>query len=56
MSYQNILEEIDNNILTITINRPKKLNALNRETIQELHEALKAAKKNSEVKVVIITG
>ena len=56
MSYQNILEEIDDNILTITINRPKKLNALNRETIQELHEAFKEAKADDEVKVVIITG
>ncbi|HKJ49046.1 MAG TPA: enoyl-CoA hydratase-related protein [Christiangramia sp.] len=56
MSYSNILEEIDDNILTITINRPKKLNALNRETIQELHEAFKEAKDDDEVKVVIITG
>jgi len=56
MSYQNILEEIENNILTISINRPKKLNALNRETIQELHEAFKEAKSNKEVKLVIITG
>ncbi len=56
MSYQNILVEIEDNILTITINRPKKLNALNRETIQELHEAFKNAKEDDEVKVVIITG
>ncbi|MDX1760697.1 MAG: enoyl-CoA hydratase-related protein [Christiangramia sp.] len=56
MSYNNILEELEENILTITIDRPKKLNALNRETIQELHEAFKAAKDNDEVKVVIITG
>ncbi|WP_300441022.1 enoyl-CoA hydratase-related protein [Christiangramia sp.] len=56
MSYQNILENIEDNILTITINRPKKLNALNRETIQELHNAFKSAKTNEEVKVVIITG
>ncbi|WP_295180622.1 enoyl-CoA hydratase-related protein [uncultured Christiangramia sp.] len=56
MSYQNILEEIENEILTITIDRPKKLNALNRETILELHQAFKAAKDNDEVKVVIITG
>lgn len=56
MSYQNILEEIEDNILTITINRPKKLNALNRETIQELHNAFKAAKENDEVKVIILTG
>ncbi|CAL68158.1 enoyl-CoA hydratase/isomerase family protein [Christiangramia forsetii] len=56
MSYQNILEEIEDNILTISIDRPKKLNALNRETIQELHEAFKEARTNDEVKVVIITG
>jgi enoyl-CoA hydratase len=56
MSYNNILEEIENNILTLTINRPKKLNALNRETIQELHNALKEARSNDEVKVIILTG
>ena len=56
MSYNNILEEIEDNILRITIDRPKKLNALNRETIQELHDAFKEAKDNDEVKVVIITG
>ena len=56
MNYNNILEEIEGNILTISINRPKKLNALNRETIQELHEAFKEARSNDEVKVIIITG
>jgi len=56
MSYQNIVENIENNILTITIDRPKKLNALNRETISELHQAFKAAKNDDEVKVIIITG
>lgn len=56
MNYNNILEEIEDNILTITINRPKKLNALNRETIQELHAALKEARANDEVKVIILTG
>jgi enoyl-CoA hydratase len=56
MSYQNILKKIDNNILTITINRPKKLNALNRDTIMELHQAFKEAKEDDEVKVIIITG
>ncbi|TBW27813.1 enoyl-CoA hydratase/isomerase family protein [Gramella sp. KN1008] len=56
MSYNNILEEIEDNILTITVNRPKKLNALNRETIQELHNAFKQARSNDEVKVIILTG
>ncbi|MCG9971337.1 enoyl-CoA hydratase/isomerase family protein [Christiangramia crocea] len=56
MSYKNILEEIEDNILTITIDRPKKLNALNRETIQELHNAFKEARSNEEIKVIILTG
>ncbi|MUP45207.1 enoyl-CoA hydratase [Gramella sp. BOM4] len=56
MSYQNISEHIEDHILTLKIDRPKKLNALNRETIQELHEALKSAKHDDEVKVVILTG
>ncbi|SMC37196.1 enoyl-CoA hydratase/isomerase family protein [Cellulophaga tyrosinoxydans] len=40
----------------VTINRPTKLNALNRETIQELHDAFKTLDKDKSVKVIIITG
>jgi enoyl-CoA hydratase len=56
MNYKNILSETQNGITTITINRPEKLNALNRTTIKELHLAFKAADENKKVKVVIITG
>ena len=56
MSRKNIIEEFEEGILTITINRPKKLNALNKETIQELHEAFQDAHDDSDVKLVIITG
>lgn len=56
MSYQNILSSTSNGITTITINRPNKLNALNRDTIQELHDAFDAANKSRDTKVVIITG
>lgn len=56
MSYHNILSEFDNGITTITINRPKKLNALNRDTIQELHTALSIAEQEAETKVIIVTG
>ncbi|RSK41436.1 enoyl-CoA hydratase/isomerase family protein [Mangrovimonas spongiae] len=56
MSYNNILSEQNNGITTITINRPKKLNALNKATIQELHEAFKAADNDANTKVIIITG
>ena len=41
---------------TITINRPSKLNALNKETINELHDALNEAERDPDTKVVIITG
>jgi len=56
MSYNNILSQTENGISTITINRPSKLNALNKETIEELHNAFDAADKDASVKVIIVTG
>lgn len=56
MNYENILSDYANGITTITINRPTKLNALNKDTIQELHDAFAAADKDSDTKVIIITG
>lgn len=56
MSYNNLLLEQNNGIATITINRPSKLNALNKETIQELHDAFEACDADAVTKVIIITG
>lgn len=56
MEFENILTENNDGILQITIDRPKKLNALNRETIEELHQAFAEAKEDETVKVVILTG
>jgi enoyl-CoA hydratase len=56
MSYNNIISEHDNGITTITINRPSKLNALNTETIGELHDAFAKADSDTLTKVIIITG
>ena len=56
MRYNNILSDNSNGITTITINRPNKLNALNKETIEELHYAFSAADKDSSTKVIVITG
>ncbi len=56
MTYENLLTVIENGVLTITINRPDKLNALNKKTVSEIGEAIKAAKDNSDVKAIIITG
>jgi enoyl-CoA hydratase len=54
--YQNILTDEKGGIQLITINRPKQLNALNKDTIAELHEALKAADANRDIRVIILTG
>ncbi|MGB3344691.1 MAG: enoyl-CoA hydratase-related protein [Aequorivita sp.] len=56
MSYQNIISKTKDGITTITINRPSKLNALNRETIEELRDAFEEADDSSKTKVIIITG
>ena len=56
MNNQNILIEKQNNIAVITINRPTKLNALNKATIQELHDCFKTLNEDKSVKAIIITG
>jgi len=56
MNFENILIENSNGLATITINRPKKLNALNKATIEELHEAFKMLNTDRTVQVIIITG
>jgi enoyl-CoA hydratase len=56
MTYQNLLTKTENGTQTITINRPDKLNALNKLTVQELGQAIQAAKADGGVKAVIITG
>lgn len=56
MQYSNLLVDNQDAICTITINRPKKLNALNTETIKELHEAFKQADESRKVQVIVITG
>ncbi|QDR79499.1 enoyl-CoA hydratase-related protein [Sporomusa termitida] len=56
-SYQNILvEKEDNGICTVTINRPKVLNALNPETMRELDDAADKIAADLSIRVVIITG
>lgn len=56
MSYINILSTFNDGVTTITINRPNKLNALNKDTIQELHEAISKADSDKGTKVIVITG
>ncbi len=56
MQFQNIQVSQNEKITTITIDRPSKLNALNKETIGELHEAFKKLKNDADCKVIILTG
>ena len=56
MDFQNIIITQQNGIATITINRPKVLNALNKLTLTELHNALNALESDTNTKVIIITG
>jgi enoyl-CoA hydratase len=51
-----ILTEIRNRIAFLTINRPQQLNALNKDTIEALHNALAAADADPAVGVIILTG
>lgn len=54
--YNNILSEKNGQIQQITINRPAQLNALNKETIEELSKAFKEAEQDASVGVIILTG
>ena len=51
-----ILQHKSDGILTITIQRPQALNALNAEVIKQLAEAIDRAQTDSEVKTIVITG
>ena len=56
MNFENILVNQENGLATITINRPKKLNALNIATINELHHAFEALNNDASTKVIVVTG
>ena len=54
--YDTLLTSLENNILTITINRPDKLNALNKHVMADLDEVMNEVESNPEIKAVILTG
>lgn len=56
MAYENLLYDVKEQIARITFNRPTVLNALNRKTMDELGDALNAARRDDSVRVLILTG
>ncbi len=56
MTYHNILISVHEGILTITVNRPDKLNALNKATIEEIGNAVRDGERDRTIAGIIITG
>jgi len=56
MSYKEILYDVKDNILTITLNRPEKLNAFTGVMMNELIDAFDRASKDDGIRAVVVTG
>lgn len=54
--YQTLLTSLENGIFTITINRPDKLNALNKQVMNDLDSVMNEVESNKEIKAAILTG
>nr|MBC8443490.1 enoyl-CoA hydratase/isomerase family protein [Deltaproteobacteria bacterium] len=54
--FENIILEFDGPLATLVINRPEKMNAVNNATADEIDGALDEVSKNSDVRVLILTG
>jgi enoyl-CoA hydratase/carnithine racemase len=55
-TYETIRYDVTDRVATITLNRPDKLNALNRDLIREVATAMRAADEDPEVRCIILTG
>src|SRR5499427_1377458 len=56
MAYETIKYEVEDQILTITLNRPDKLNAFTATMQRELIEAFDAADRDDNIRAIIVTG
>lgn len=56
MEFENLLIEVEDGVGVVTINRPKALNALNRETLAELATAIDELSDEDDVQVIVLTG
>ncbi len=56
MDYTTLLTSLENGIFIITVNRPEKLNALNKDVFTDLDRAMDEIQQNNEIRSVIITG
>ncbi len=56
MSHENVLTENRDGVLWLTVNRPEKLNALNRATLGEIADVIESVGDDDEVWAVVVTG
>ncbi|MEM6619464.1 MAG: enoyl-CoA hydratase [Pseudomonadota bacterium] len=56
MGYETIKSETDDHVAVITLNRPDALNALNKQLLGELAQALAEYEANEKIRVIVITG
>jgi enoyl-CoA hydratase len=56
MGFEHVICEVDAGIATVTVNRPDKLNALNGDTIAELHRCFENLGGDADVRVVVLRG
>lgn len=56
MTFENLIYEVEDHVLTITMNRPEKLNALNKGLQDDLNQALEQANTDDEIRVILLTG
>ena len=55
-NYNTILLEVGGGVATLTVNRPEVRNALGKETVEEMHAALRELAARDDVRVLILTG
>ena len=55
-AFQNVLVEQDENVVTLTMNRPDVLNAINTLMLEELTEAVETAAQDETIRCVVLTG
>src|SRR5229473_6660414 len=56
MTYEHILMDTEDGVGILTLNRPEKLNAMNRQLGRELHDALKRLEADDGIGVIVLTG
>ena len=56
MSYETIILDVKNRVATITINRPKMMNAFNEQLVWDMGDATEKVKNDPQIRVLVITG